>query len=204
MSFDPARFFKLTLDNVYRFACSVLFIAAVTGVFVQFTPIEQLIKLLDWLAIPSAWLVPVADWVAQRDIVVGTVAMLSLIVAIGFAIANDSRSRSGSTALLSITVLMQVGQAGPAFIGISLFLAVLVASTVLGGFLATRFGWGEPEWIQSVWEGLANLGGRMLLAAAAVLSPLGWLISRDVHDARGTRWNPIVIEQIGRPSARIR
>ncbi|MGO2521875.1 MAG: hypothetical protein ACTH8F_17285 [Microbacterium sp.] len=209
------RFFKLTLDNVYRFACSLLFVVALlawgrteykskieqlaessAGSSGILSPVEQLAELLNWLAIPSAWLVPVGDWLTDRDTVIGAVATMILMVAVAFAAANDWRSRSGSTALFSIVILIQVGQFARILTNVVIILAVFVLITWLVTFLASRMGWSKPGWTRMAWEKIANVGITLVLAAAYLLSPLGWLISQESHNLRGTSWNPLYIKQI--------
>lgn len=192
------RFFKLTLDNVYRFACSVLFVVALVACNRKESPIAQLGDLLDYLAIPSRWLAPVEGWIAQRWLVVGGVAVLALFVAIAFAAAHDWRSRSGSTALLSVVVLIQVGQGRwilPTVAGIIVGLALL---TGFATFLANRFSWDRPEWTRTAWEQVTNVLISLALAALYLLSPVGWLISQESYNVRGSRWNPLYIERVER------
>jgi hypothetical protein len=211
------RFFKLTLDNVYRFACSLLFIVALvawgrtqatsrieqlgqsgsatSGVL---SPVQQLAELLNWLAIPSAWLRPVGTWLADRGAVMGVVAVMILIVAVAFAAANDWRSRSGSTALLSVVIMIQVGYFALILIISLIVLAGLVLVTCLGAVFANRLGWSTPGLIGAAWEKVANVAMTLVLAAAYLLSPLGWLVSQETHNVRGTRWNPLYIEQAER------
>lgn len=141
------RFFKLTLDNVYRFACSLL--AAVT-VF-AIAPLEGLSQLLNWLAVPSTWLIPVSHWVAERQEAVGVVAALTLIVAV-LASTNDWGSRSGSTALLSIVVLVQVGQGTRLLTTALVVLAGLAITTGITAFFARRLGLLTPGWAEVAGE----------------------------------------------------
>ncbi|MFT3797989.1 hypothetical protein [Microbacterium sp.] len=192
------RFFKLTLDNVYRFTCSLLFVVAVSAHLRHVSPVTQLGSLLDWLAIPSAWLTTVGAWVDDRQSVVGFFAALVLCIALAFAAANDWHSRSGSTALLCTATLTQVGMADE-LIAVTLSLvAGLAVVTVTVAFVARRWGWGMPEWTASAWGTLWNVLLTLGLAALSLLSPLGWLISQERHDVRGTRSNPLVVEQVGR------
>lgn len=211
------RFFKLTLDNVYRFTCSVLFIVALvawrraqstspieqlaqssSGSSGVLSPVEQLAELLNWLAIPSAWLAPVDDWLTERQAVAGVVAILVLMVAVAFAAANNWHSRSGSTALLSIVILIQSGQLARVLIAAAIILACLILITGLAIFLASRLGWSFPGWLGTAWEKTGHVAVTLALAAAYLVSPLGWLISQEPYNLRGTRWNPLYIEQVER------
>ena len=194
------RFFKLTLDNVYRFTCSLLFTVALVAAYTrEVSPIKELAGLLDWLAIPSAWLVPVSEWLAHRQLVVGFVATLALMVTIAFAAANDWHTRSGSTALLSIVILMEVGQGARAFTAAVIIFAVLAVVTGIVAILASRAGRNAPAWTLTAWEKVANVMKALVLAAGYLFSPLGWLISQEPYNVRGTRWNPLFIEQVKRP-----
>jgi len=213
------RFFKLTLDNVYRFACSFLFVVALVswgrtrsstpieylwqnqswfpGVL---TPTEQLAEVLNWLAIPSAWLTPVGNWLTDRDAVVGAIATMTLMVAVAFASANDWRSRSGSIALLSVVVLIQVGRFTQVAMIVSIALFGLALFTGLAAQTAYRRGQREPRWTKTAWEKIGNVAMTVGLAAAYLLSPLGWLVSQESqsHNVRGTLWNPLYVEQVER------
>lgn len=195
------RFFKLTLDNVYRFTCSVLFVVAVVGEVQGQSPIEQLEALLSWLAIPSAWLVPVADWITERAGLVGFVGALVLLVAILFA-AVDKDSRSGSTALLSAALLFEVGKAEQVEAAFAIAFISLVVVTGGAHLVTRRMGFASPGWTESAWERAANVFISLMLSAAYMLSPLGWLISQEPYAVRGSRWNPIFVEQTkpARPS----
>ncbi|QNE35540.1 hypothetical protein [Leifsonia shinshuensis] len=194
------RFFKLTLDNVYRFACSVLFIVALAAYAGNSTPLAQLGGVLDYLAIPSGWLASVGEWVAERVTVVGVVATLVLMVALAFAAASDWQSRSGSTALLSIVMLAEVGQGASMFNALIVGLAGLTLVTWLATLVARRSGWDRPEWTGSAWERVANIAMTLILAALYFLSPLGWLISQEPYNSRGSRANPLYVERIERTS----
>lgn len=211
------RFFKLTLDNVYRFTCSVLFVVALVawgrGQFTSsieqlahspsgspgiLSPVAQLAELLNWLAIPSAWLAPVDDWLAERQNVAGVVAILVLTVAVAFAAANSWHSRSGSTALLSIVILIQVEQFARVLSAAAIAYACLILITGLAIFLALRRDWGFPVWLTAAWQKSGNVAATLALAAAYVFSPLGWLISQEPSNLRGTRWNPLYIAHLER------
>lgn len=183
---------------MYRFTCSLLFAIALLAYPRQASPVEQLGDLLDWLAIPSAWLSPVGEWVAQRQVVVGAVAVLLLLVAVAFAAANDWHSRSGSTSLLSIVILIQVDHGTWVFTASVIVLAGLALLTGCAGFFARRFGWDTSEWTRPAWEKVGKVLLTLVLAAFYLVSPLGWLISQEPYNVRGTRWNPLYIEQIER------
>lgn len=189
------RFFKLTLDNVYRFACSLLAAVAVLSINSKPSPIAGLVWLLDWLGVPSAWLVPVSDWIAARQDAVGVVASLVLFVAI-VAAARTRFRRAGSTVLLSVVILAQVGLghwvliaavAGPAGLWLASFLTVRTAR---------QMHWTEPAWTASVSEWGVNVFEALILAVTYLFSPLGWLISQDFRAPRGSRQNPLHFEQV--------
>lgn len=188
------RFFRLTLDNVYRFTCSVLFVVAVVGHLQGGRPIKRLETLLDWLAVPSAWLGPVADWISERQGFVVLVASLLLVVALLVA-AVDRNSRSGSTALLSMVFLFEAGQAELVQTAVVVALVSLVVLTVSARFVSERIGFTAPEWTHSAWERAANVFLSLTLSAVYLLSPLGWLISQEPYAVRGSRRNPIFVEQ---------
>ena len=192
------RFFKLTLDNVYRFVCSLLFAVTAVAYSQQRSPIEQLANLLNWLAIPSGWLIPIAEWVNDRQIAVGGMAVLALAIAIGFATTTDWRSRSGSTVLLSIVTLVEVGQ-GPKILPVAVVvfagIALLTGTTAV---IARRLRRDTPEWVGTTWKKVANTLTTLVLAALYLFSPFGWLTSQEPYDARGTIWNPLYFEQVER------
>lgn len=192
------RFFKLTLDNVYRFTCSLLFLMACIGYLREVAPTAQLASVLNWLGVPSAWLTAVADWIAPRQEVMAIVATLVLIVAVLFAAANDARSRSGSTSLLACAVLVQVELGWWIFLAPLIAVATLALVTGGGLFLTRRLGFAEPDWPKRAWEPVGRVVLTVVLACVYVLSPLGWLISQEPYNVRGTRLNPLFIEQIPR------
>lgn len=193
------RFFKLTLDNVYRFVCSVLAAVTVFGFHDKTAPVDGLAQLLDWLAVPSAWLRPVDEWLSERQEAVAIVATLTLIVAVLAAIKNWN-SRSGSTALLSVVILIQVGQ-GTRLLTTSLFalVALAIATGVLLLFVR-RLGLDTPEWLEDSGKKVLNVGITLFLAAVYIFSPLGWLISQESPNSRGTLLNPVYIEQVRKRS----
>ncbi|WP_341956142.1 hypothetical protein [Microbacterium sp. LWH13-1.2] len=190
------RFFKLTLDNVYRFTCSLLFVLACIGYLQGVPPTAQLASVLDWLGAPSAWLAAVGEWIAARQNVVAIVATLLLLVAVLFAAANDARSRSGSTALLACALLVEVELGWWIFTGALIVMASLALLTGGGLFLTRRLGWVEPDWPRRVWEPVGRVVVSVALASVYVLSPLGWLISQEPYNLRGTRLNPLFIAQV--------
>ncbi|MDR4534091.1 hypothetical protein [Glutamicibacter sp. PS] len=192
------RFFRLTLDNVYRFACSLMFAVALVAITNQTLPLTQLAGLLDWLAVPSSWLVPVSDWLAERQVVVDWVAFLTLIVAVTFSLANDWRSRSGSTALLATAILFQGEFGWRTFAAAIICLVALMLVTGLAHALTSRLGIATPGWTRSAWSKVGNAVMTLAFAVLYLLSPLGWLISQEPHNSRGTRWNPLYIEQVER------
>lgn len=221
------RFFKLTLDNVYRFVCSLLFAVALLAwvrtadaqrssqiaigqgaqsAFVSVSPVDQLKGLLNWLAIPSTWLSAVGGWLSQRETVVACIAFLVLLVALVFAAAGGRGSRSGSTALLSIVVLAQVGQGATLLSMVAVFLVGLLVATGASYFLSRKKHERAPTWTSMAWATGGQILTETLLAAAYLFSPLGWLISQDRHNVRGTLGSPIYIEQADRrgPTGAIR
>ncbi len=188
------RFFKLTLDNVYRFTCSLLAVVALFTINSAPNPIAGLTWLLDWSGIPSSWLVPVGDWIADRQEVVAAVAALVLLVAL-VAAARAPLSRAGSTALLSIVVLAQVGFGCwvlVAAVAVAIGLGLVSWLTVRA---ARRLYWSEPKWTGSVWGWITRVVGAVILAVIYLISPLGWLISQDFYHPRGSQQNPLHIEQ---------
>ncbi|MCP1428532.1 hypothetical protein J3D45_001030 [Microbacterium foliorum] len=193
------RFFKLTLDNVYRFACGLLFAMACIGYTQEDPPTAQLASVLNWLGVPTAWLTAVAEWIAQRQGPMAIVATLVLLVAVAFAAANDLRSRSGSTSLLACALLYQTGFGWWVAVGPLAALVFLALVTGGGRFVTSRLGFSSPDWPQHVWETVGHVVLAVALAALSVFSPLGWLISQEPFNARGTRGNPLVVEQL--PSA---
>ena len=199
MGFDVIeRFFKLTLDNVYRFLCSVLFLSAVVGWFKGNTPSIQFGLLLDWLAIPSVWLAQASWWLTQREEVVGLTASLLLTVAVWFILVNGLQSRAGSTALLSTTILAETGQ----LLGVVTSAGALAVLPGLGALIVRsvhrRVGSPQPEWTSSVGTKYVEEMSALMCAAAYVLSPLGWLISQESYQRRrGTgRFSPLYIAKV--------
>lgn len=190
------RFFKLTLDNVYRFTCSLLFLVAGIGYLQGLPPTVQLASLLDWLGVPYAWLTAVGEWIAARQNVLAIVATLLLLVAVLFAAANDARSRSGSTSLLACVLLVEVELGWWIFSGALIVVTSLALISGGGLFLTRRLGWAEPDWPRRAWEPVWRVVVSVALASAYVLSPLGWLISQEPYNLRGTRLNPLFIAQV--------
>lgn len=182
--FDVQRFFRLTLDNVYRFLCSVLFLATVVGWFVGNAPLVQAGVLLDWLAIPSAWLEPVAMWISQRGEVVGLIALLMLTVAVVFILVSGIQSRAGSTALVSTALLTETGQLLGVLISAGVLAVLPGLAALIVNSLARRLGFSQPEWVSSVGIKYREELIALVYAAAYVLSPLGWLISQDRSTSR--------------------
>lgn len=194
------RFFKLTLDNVYRFSSSLLFMVALLGAHKGSSPIEGLTWLLNWLAIPSKWLAPVGEWLTERQAAVGVVATLTLLIAIGFASTGRWLSRTGATALLSIVFLMQVRLGWQVFIGAISILGVLVLISVLRLIVVRPMGWDAlsrvtSEGMGAVWEKVGNVLITLIVAVTYLISPLGWLISQEPYNLRGTSMNPLYIKQ---------
>ncbi|MBF4636263.1 hypothetical protein ITJ38_17770 [Agreia pratensis] len=189
------RFFKLTLDNMYRFTCSLLFIISLVAHGREMSPVEQVVGVLDWLAIPSSWLIPVGEWVNLRQDVIAGVAFITLIVAIAFAAANDWHNRSGSTALLSIVILIQVDQEALVINSALVLVAILTLASGLTAVLCRRVGWGPPAWIESAWRKVAHIFMTLVLAALYLFSPFGWMVSQEPYNTRGSRRNPLFIEQ---------
>lgn len=190
------RFFKLTLDNVYRFVCSLMFLVAVVGTKDGVLPLGQLRRVLDWLAIPAGWLTPVQSWIELRGEFVATVGVMTLLVALSFAAANGWKSRSGSTTLLSFVALFQTGRSLQLLIWIVVVLALVAASTAITVVVAGRFGWGAPEWPRMVWECIGRVVGCTCFSALYFLSPLGWMASQEASRDRGTLWHPVYVKQI--------
>ncbi len=196
MGLDVPRFFKLTLDNVYRFVCSVAFFVAVFGAAEDLLPSQQLSALLEWLGAPNVWVTPAARWISERDGFVAVAASLLLIVAVAFASANTADNRSGSTALLAVALLCEAGRRVDVQVGA---MAVIVAAVVVTGataLIVRRTGGGEPEWLRTVWAAIRRTAAALLVGAVHVLSPLGWLISQEPRNERGSRDRPLYVEQV--------
>lgn len=144
---------------------------------------------------PSAWLTPVGDWVINRQYAVGTVASLVLFVAI-VAAARTRFSRAGSTALLAVVVLTQVELGHLVLIAAVVVPTGLWLARLLTIRTARRMSWTEPGWTAPVAEWGVNVSEALILAATYLFSPLGWLISQESHLPRGSRQNPLHIEQV--------
>ena len=196
MSIDfVERFFKLTLDNVYRFICSLLFMAAIVGLWFEVKPLAQLAGLLKWLAIPSDWLTVVGIWLQQRVGVVTLISLLVFAVALIFTTFQDSGSRAGSTALLSIVMLMEGGWGHLiAIITAVLFGALIVVSAV--DFFLRRRTLGSWWLIDPVRERLVMVFVALVNSASYLLSPLGWLITQDPYFKQGSRFNPLYVRKL--------
>ena len=190
------RFFKLTLDNVYRFMCSILFLLAVLGCYLGTTPITQATMLLNWLEVPSAWLGRVAAWLGERQEVVEVVASGMLCVAVFFAFANDSRSRSGSTALLSFVLLAEIGRTMKVVSLLGILVFVIVAITIVVAVFARRAHKPFPGWMKNSLERPLKVVLGLVLAAFYVFSPLGWLIAQEPLGERGTRMKPLYVARL--------
>ncbi len=194
-----SRFFRLTLDNVYRFTCSLVFVIAVVAVSQQLRPTDQFIRLLDWAEIPSTWLQPAAEWIGLRQDAVAFVSALLLIVAVGFTTANDWQNRSGSTALISAGLLMEVGKTGWLLAGAVVIIVISVVVTGATAYVSHRMRGGQPDWVGAAWDKVGRAASSLIISAVYVLSPLGWLISQDSPITRGSRSNPLYIESVASP-----
>lgn len=201
------RFFKLTLDNVYRFSCSFIFVAAIAGSLMHAAPTAVIAKALSWLGVPSGWLGIVGEWIAARDIAIGWVSALVLTVALAFAATNGPNSRAGATALLSTALLYEVGR-GPWLLTLAVWLLVgWVVFSASVQLITRRLQWGSPQWIIAVWEKIGLVSASVMIAFIYVASPLGWLISQEALDRRGSASRPLYVTRIaphGPSGARIR
>jgi len=188
------QFFKLTLDNVYRFACALMFAVGLIGVHQQRSPLRQLSELLDWLAIPSGWLTPLGDWIALRQELVGAAAGLTLVLAVVSSAADSWHSRAGSTALGASVFLMEAGLGGPLLAAVGILSAagvvIAIAAHVVG-----RLQW-DLGWYLTVRGKAANVLIAVFLACLSVFSPVGWLLNDDPFNSRGTRLNPLYVEHV--------
>ncbi len=153
---------------------------------------------MDWLAIPSAWLELVAIWVSERCEVVGLIAWLVLMVAISFILATNLQSRAGSTVLLVITLLVEVGQLSKATSSLGVTALLSAAAALVVSFFAYRARSDRPEWTTLVAEKYGEVLLSLSLAAAYVLSPFGWLISQDPYQQkRGSYASPLYVATVG-------
>lgn len=197
MSFDLIeRFFKLTLDNVYRFVCAVLFIAALSGASQDIGPLRQVARLLVWLGAPSAWVASVETWFAARAGALAVVSVLLLVIAVVFAMRDRWGSRAGATVLLALTALMQAGAISDVLAPAIAALAALMIVSLIAAVVMWRGGSSFPEWLSHTWERVGNLGLSMVYAGAALLSPLGWLLNEDPSSTRGSQWNPVHVKRV--------
>lgn len=185
-------FFRLTLDNVYRFACSALFWLAVASQSEGNSPLDQLGSALEWLTIPSTWLGVVQSWIMARAFAVGAFAALAGAVAAVFA-ASTFFSRAGSTVLISVAVLIQVGRGQAMAAFVCWALVVLIVVTFGADRTAKWFQHASPEWPKTAWLKTATLATSCGFAALYFLSPLGWMVSQDDKLARGSQVNPLVV-----------
>lgn len=188
------QFFKLTLDNIYRFACALMFAVGLTGVNQQRSPLRQLSELLDWLAVPSDWLVPIGDWIALRQELVGAVAGLVLILAVISASANSWHTRAGSTVLAASAVLMEAGL-GSQLLALVGSLSVMGVIVAIAAHVAERLHW-DLGWYVTMRGKAANVLVAVLLACLSVASPIAWLLTEDPFNSRGSQLNPLYIEQV--------
>ncbi|MDQ1137440.1 lysylphosphatidylglycerol synthetase-like protein (DUF2156 family) [Microbacterium sp. SORGH_AS 1204] len=197
MSFDVIeRFFKLTLDNVYRFVCAVLFIAALWGASQDIRPLRQVARLLVWLGAPSAWLASVETWFAARAGALVVVSVLLLIIAVVFAMRDRWGSRAGATVLLALTALVQAGAVFNVLATATTALVALMIVSLIAAVVTWRAGLSFPEWLSHTWERVGNLGVSIVYAGTAFLSPLGWLLNEDSSPTRGSRWNPVHVKRV--------
>lgn len=194
MSFDVIdRFFKLTLDNVYRFVCAALFAIALTSLAQGVSPLRMLERTLAWLAAPSEWISPVEQWVAARADTVFPLAFCLLCLAALFATREDTWTRAGATVLLAATCLLQCWATVPAA-GVTLVIA-MSAYSVVGGIVALFFS--DSIVVPGFWGHAAlrvmHLALSTVSAAIAVVGPLGWLLNADAVSKRGSRYEPVHI-----------
>ncbi|MFB8894098.1 hypothetical protein [Microbacterium plantarum] len=196
MGFDAPRFFKLTLDNVYRFACGVTFLGAVVGALNELLPTEQLRAFMEWLGVPAGWLVSAGHWINERADLVALAAALLLIVAMAFASANGVENRSGSTALLAVSLLLEAGRQAEVLLGIAATIAVAVTVTGVVMVATRRLDGSRPAWVDTMWGTIGRVAAALVAGGFYVLSPLGWLISQEPRNERGSPARPLYIEQL--------
>ncbi|RII41297.1 hypothetical protein DWB68_13215 [Galactobacter valiniphilus] len=189
------RFFKLTLDNVYRFVCSALLLAAGFGAGNGLKPLQQLGRALDWLAIPSEWTTPVGEWIAQRGFFVACVGVGGLMVAALF-VTTGPLSRAGASVLLSVVIIGESGYAQWLWVVLGIVAAglVILAGWAIRDVLMRH---GELSWeVQNVGRYVGAAARGLLLSVFYVLSPLGWALSQEYTDQRGSARNPLHVKAV--------
>lgn len=142
----------------------------------EVSPTAQLASVLNWLGVPTAWLTAVADWIAQRQEVMAIVATLVC-----------------SSRFCSPRPMMRVAARARRRFWCAHY---SFRSSLAGFFLTRRLGFAEPDWPKRAWEPVGRVVLTVVLACVYVLSPLGWLISQEPYNVRGTRLNPLFIKQI--------
>lgn len=188
------KFFRLTLDNVYRFACALLFSVTVLGLFSHRSPIGQLGAVVDWLGLPSQWVSTIGAWIEIRREGIGLGAWFLLLIAVGFMANRHQFNRAGSTGLLAAVLLVQTGIIESV---LWLFFFGLLCLTLLSGavlLLSRRLDSALPEWPSLIWGWVGRVFRSFVEAIAYLFAPVVWLISEDFSANRGSFIDPIVVE----------
>ncbi|WP_295839121.1 hypothetical protein [uncultured Microbacterium sp.] len=196
MSLDTVQsFFRLTLDNVYRFFCAFFLLIAVVAVSEGVTPLQQAAQLLTWLAIPAEWVGIAEAWLGERNAALVIVSSVGLFVALGACLTESWLSRAGATVLLAFGFLIQAGAAVQVLGAVGTLVTVALVGVVAISALRRKFGLPATNWLSPVASRLRNLGPSLLLAFLGVLGPFVWLVTEDQPRAGETRSRPVHVSR---------
>ncbi|MDQ1122800.1 hypothetical protein [Microbacterium trichothecenolyticum] len=197
MSLDTVQnFFRLTLDNVYRFVCALFFLLAISAGSEGVTPLQQTARLLSWLAIPADWLGVVEAWLGERSDALINVSTLGLFIAFCACLTESWLSRAGATVLLAIGFLIQAGAAVQFLWTVGTLAAGLAVGIVAVSAVRRRLGFSATSWLSPVFSRLQNLAPSLFLALLGAFGPLMWLVGEDRARAGETRSTPVHVSQV--------
>ncbi|MFF4606023.1 hypothetical protein ACFY12_25185 [Streptomyces sp. NPDC001339] len=182
---NQARSLSIT-TTAFRILASLVGCATVAGTWLGGTPLHGAAHICNFFAIPAAWTIPAAAWIAERAEPIGFLA--TLMVALGLFATPRPRQlsrdlgealewRGPSTTVLALALVMQSDYLGRS-------LVTLVPLAAFGIWAAGRSGLAGDSRPGRV--GVAFIG----LVLAVLFVPLyvfGWLYGRE---ARNTNHEP--------------
>lgn len=197
MSLDTVQnFFRLTLDNVYRFVCALFFFLAISSVSEGATPLQQTVRLLSWLAVPADWVGVVEAWLGERSDALISVSALALFIALCACLAESWLSRAGATVLLAIGFLIQAGVLVQLLWVVGTLTAGLAVGIAAVSAVRHQLGLSATSWLSPVFSRLQNLAPSLLLALLGAFGPLVWLVGEDRPRTGETRSTPVHVSKV--------
>lgn len=177
------RFFKLTLDNVYRFIASSIFVISLIGLRRQVSPTDQLATILEWLAIPTAWLTTVDQWLVPRQGILSIFVLCVLVIAIPFSIGHSWTSRYGATVILSSSIIIELDRIGLLGLLLLIFIVRSVWSTTYFNNLYRKtYQHSKGDWSNQLGTEIWWLAKSIVYAVSCIFTPIAWLIGQDRRD----------------------